>query len=457
MTEVDKVFHVAARRIQGLTAKVNYWKQRSDKLEAELCVEKAARLVPPTHYDELQEELQKERSAHAESCRYLAEAEAKAREWGTENKRFRAEIIPEMEKQRDGLTTQIQDMRNEIARLRADLRVMSELSNGSEWEQKAVELEELRAELNSVKQERDCAKSEWDRAEVRCKTLGGEVAELFSDRQRLKAELAVIKDERNELRGKLEASEAESRGYYEELSQIRREPNTPTPRSHPVKVGEYVKNDNGDVRQVREVYAEYLLTTGWRWAFEHCIPCDPPENTEQMMLRREREFAVKEAKANAAEEPAHDTPEPDLTELHAKGKEATDKKTLIRPSDSSCTCHLDAPCSHCTWYADRDLDADAASHDTPAGKETAQAAVTPQPGDVVRLVRFPTPKECREWSDEFGKIGELATVISDDDEPCPFCVSVVRSEGCMDWPLSCIEIVDAKRQDPTSCGGNQRA
>lgn len=273
MTETDMLFQVAARRIQGLTAKVNHWKQRADKLEADLGVEKAARLVPPTHYDELQEELNKERSAHAESYRYLAEAEAKAREWGTENKRFRTEIIPELEKQRDGLTTQVQDMRNEIARLRTDLRTMSERSNGSEWEKKAVELEELRAELNLVKQERDCAKSEWDRAEGRCKTLGGEVAELFSDRQRLKAELAVIKDERNELRAKLEAIEAK-------IKDSTCEPNTPTPRSHPVKVGEWVKNDNGDVRQVRqvrEVYAEYLLTTGWRWAFEHCTPCDPPE------------------------------------------------------------------------------------------------------------------------------------------------------------------------------------
>lgn len=84
-----------------------------------------------------------------------------------------------------------------------------------------------------------------------------------------------------------------------------------------------------------------------------------------------------------------------------------------------------------------------ATHDTPAGKQAAESAVKrePKPGDTVRLVRFPTPKECREWSDEFGKIGELATVMSDDDEPCPFCVSVVRSEGCMNWPLSCIEVV----------------
>lgn len=44
MTEVDKVFQVAARRIQGLTAKVNHWKQRANELEAALGTEKAARI-----------------------------------------------------------------------------------------------------------------------------------------------------------------------------------------------------------------------------------------------------------------------------------------------------------------------------------------------------------------------------------------------------------------------------
>jgi chromosome segregation ATPase len=184
MTETDMLFHVAARRIQGLTAKVNNWKQRANELEAALGSEKAARI---------EAEVTRDRALNAGAA-----------------------------------------MRDEMARFRTDLRTMSERSNGSEWEQKAVELEELRAELNLVKQERDCAKSEWDRAEGRCKTLGGEVAELFSDRQRLKAELAVIKDERNELRAKLEAIEAK-------IKASTCEPNTPTPRSHPVKAGEWVK------------------------------------------------------------------------------------------------------------------------------------------------------------------------------------------------------------------------
>lgn len=349
MTEVDKVFQVAARRIQGLTAKVNHWKQRANELEAALGSEKAARIeaeatlsralnswvgqIARTDRDndlEAQTENKRLRAEVADlrgtfdavhfalgikSGDNIIEAidRLKSSDWFDERNLLKYQVIPDLETQRDGFATQVQDMRNEIAWLRADLRTMSERSNGSEWEQKAAELEELRTELNLVKQERDCAKSEWDRAEERCKALGGEVAEMFSDRQRLKAELAVIKDERNELRAKLEAIEAESRGCYEELSKIRRnalscEPSAPTLRSHPVKVGEWVKNDNGDVRQVREVYAEYLLTTGWRWAFEHCTPCDPPESTEQMMLRREREFAVKEAADNAIRETGYEWP-----------------------------------------------------------------------------------------------------------------------------------------------------
>ena len=161
-------------------------------------------------------------------------------------------------------------MRDETARLRADLRTMSERSNGSEWEQKAAELEELRAELNSVKQERDCAKSEWDRAEERCKELTEDievirielresqkeavtarqdaVTRAEADRVR-NAELAVIKDERNELREKMKIlqaaytqSEEELRAAREQLAQIppqeEKQPEQPErPESEPKKRG----------------------------------------------------------------------------------------------------------------------------------------------------------------------------------------------------------------------------
>lgn len=203
-----------------------------------------------------------------------------------------------------------------------------------DWKQVAQshadEMIKLRQHVDALKAERNAAKQEAVSARQDA------VTRAEADRKRIDGLMIQAQDMRAEI---------------ERLKK---------PRQHPVKAGEYVKNDNGDVCQVHEVYAEeYLLNTGWTWAFENCTPCDPPT----------------------------------------------------------------------------------ASHDTPAGKLTAQAAVTPQPGDTVRLVRFPTPKECREWSDEFGKIGELATVMSDDDEPCPFCVSVVRSEGCMNWPLSCVEVV----------------
>ena len=104
----------------------------------------------------------------------------------------------------------------------------------------------------------------------------------FGERMRLKAELAVVKDERDQLRVERDALRAQldtERERHKQTASILAQSAPKTvdvPRAHPVKVGEYVKNDNGDVCQVHEVYAEYLLNTGWIWAFEHCTPCDPP-------------------------------------------------------------------------------------------------------------------------------------------------------------------------------------
>lgn len=269
MTEVDMIFQVAASRIQGLTAKVNYWNQRANELEAALGTEKAARI---------EAEATLSRTLNSWVGQIARTDQGNELETQAENKRL----------------GEFANLRLTFDAVHSALGIESGEDIFKAIEEHNEELTELlndrkrlNTELNLVKQERDCAKSEWDRAEGRCKALGEEVADLFSDRQRLKAELAVIKDERDELRAKCDSFTKERDGF------------------------------------------------------------------------------------------------------------------MIQ----------------------------------------AQAAATPQPGDTVRLVRFPTPKECREWSDEFGKIGELATVMSDDDEPCPFCVSVVRSEGCMNWPLSCVEVV----------------
>lgn len=158
-----------------------------------------------------------------------------------------------------------------------------------DWKQVAQshadEMIKLRQRVDELKAERDAAKQEAASARQDA------VTRAEADRKRIDGLMIQAQDMRAEI---------------ERLKK---------PRQHPVKAGEYVKNDNGDVCQVHEVYAEYLLNTGWTWAFENCTPCDPPT----------------------------------------------------------------------------------ASHDTPAGKETAQAAAEPKPGDVVRLVRVPTVRDCSKY------------------------------------------------------------
>jgi hypothetical protein len=195
----------------------------------------------------------------------------------------------------------------------------------------ADEVIKLRQHVDALKAERDAAKQEAVSARQDA------VTRAEADRKRIDGLMIQAQDMRAEI---------------ERLKK---------PRQHPVKVGEYVKNDNGDVCQVHEVYAEYLLNTGWTWAFENCTPCDPPT----------------------------------------------------------------------------------ASHDTPAGKETAQAAAEPKPGDVVRLVRVPTndeyPHDSGRWEPNWGGIGDYMRVhyVGSNING----TRVVRAVFGLEWPLSCVEVV----------------
>ena len=100
----------------------------------------------------------------------------------------------------------------------------------------------------------------------------------------------ALKKERDDLTTRLRQSIA--RGDFAEMrlatlaaeldTERERHKTTPAPRSHPVEAGEYVKNDCGEVCQVREVHAEYLLTNGWSWDFEQCTPCDPPQEASHI-------------------------------------------------------------------------------------------------------------------------------------------------------------------------------
>ena len=87
-----------------------------------------------------------------------------------------------------------------------------------------------------------------------------------------------------------------------------------------------------------------------------------------------------------------------------------------------------------------------ASHDTPEGLKTAEGAVEPKAGDVVRLVRVPTndeyPHDSGRWEPNWGGIGDYMRVhyVGSNING----TRVVRAVFGLEWPLSCVEIVDAK-------------
>ena len=83
-----------------------------------------------------------------------------------------------------------------------------------------------------------------------------------------------------------------------------------------------------------------------------------------------------------------------------------------------------------------------ASHITPEGKQTAEGAVEPKPGDVVRLVRVPTndeyPHDSGRWEPNWGGIGDYMRVhyVGSNING----TRVVRGVFGLEWPLSCVEV-----------------
>ena len=93
-----------------------------------------------------------------------------------------------------------------------------------------------------------------------------------------------------------------------------------------------------------------------------------------------------------------------------------------------------------------------ASHITPEGKQTAEGAL-PQPGDVVRLVRVPTVKDCSKYDFQDSEqlrlistqVNTMGKVVG--TELCEACACVVDDTGTIKaWPLSCIEVVKGGEQ-----------
>lgn len=106
------------------------------------------------------------------------------------------------------------------------------------------------------------------------------------------------------------------------------------------------------------------------WSESGCEPCDPPGSTHA---------------------------EPDLTQLHAKGKEAWS----------------DVP-NATQWVEDMRGNTEA-SHDTPAGKEAAESAAEIKVGDVVEVV---SNKGIQTWESDIGSMGKVRDFEPIDDCNC---------------------------------------
>jgi len=92
-----------------------------------------------------------------------------------------------------------------------------------------------------------------------------------------------------------------------------------------------------------------------------------------------------------------------------------------------------------------------ASHITPEGKQTAEGAVEPKPGDVVRLVREPSADTVGDtlknsldwpWESRWGCVGDRGeVVVSVGTMPGARSVRIMNTGVKVWWPLSCVEIV----------------
>ena len=92
-----------------------------------------------------------------------------------------------------------------------------------------------------------------------------------------------------------------------------------------------------------------------------------------------------------------------------------------------------------------------ASHDTPEGLKTAEGAVEPKAGDVVRLVRVPSEDTVGDtlrkslewpWKSLWGSVGDRGEIV-ESVKAIPGARSVrIMNTGCkVWWPLSCLEVV----------------
>ena len=155
-------------------------------------------------------------------------------------------------------------------------------------------------------------------------------------------------------------------------------------------------------------------------------------HADELIKLRQR---VDELKAERdAERKAHDEYKERNRELFHRNQRLTAELAVIKDERDA----LRAECDDLRRVSPQE-----ASHITPEGKQTAEGAVMPKPGDVVRLVRVPTndeyPHDSGRWEPNWGGIGDYMRVhyVGSNSNG----TRVVRAVFGFEWPLSCVEVV----------------
>jgi outer membrane murein-binding lipoprotein Lpp len=272
---------------------------------------------------------------------------------------------------------------------------------------------------------------------------------LLTQVQDMRAEIARLREDRDQLLANLTQAETESRVARETLQTEIERLKAPPKRSHPVKVGEWLrKTTDGLMYKAGERFRltsyEIIdgkiwcnLENGASWLMSVCEPCDPP-HTEPVpkrahpvavggYLRRLTGFNTTPA-GEVARVTLVDDDDPSQLEYE-----------VVRPNGQKGR-----------WSAKGCEPCDpSATHDTPEGRSVAESVIRddrntePKPGDTVRLMRTPTHRDYpATWEGRWGLVGREAVVVNMSSRGASRLVGVTFADGrFLEWPVSCVEVV----------------
>lgn len=194
-----------------------------------------------------------------------------------------AKIIEGLRVERDGLLTQVQDQRAEIERLKLACDTYA-----ADWDTagKACRIRVDEYPLSSVIR---LVRDDAERAAV--------AKRLVKERDALRAEVADLRGIFDMVHASLGIKRGDHIGKAIEALKSQ------TPKhSHPVKVGEWVRNRDGGLAQVLEVHKDwYLVARGHGWPFANCEPCDPPVDHDTPAGKEAAESVIRDFRSGDSE------------------------------------------------------------------------------------------------------------------------------------------------------------